>query len=46
MFRGHDGQYIAIVPDRRLVIARFGYTAEGQDSGFEGLVAAAIDAVE
>jgi len=45
MFRGYDGQYIAVQRDRGLVIARFGATAEGDDSGFEALAAATIAAV-
>lgn len=45
MLRGYDGQYIAIAPDHRLVVGRFGATAQGDDSGFEPLLAAVIAAV-
>jgi CubicO group peptidase (beta-lactamase class C family) len=41
---GHDGQYVAIVPSRQLVIVRMGLTPESLGYAAQPLVRAVLDA--
>ena len=43
--RGHDGQFIYIIPSKELVIVRTGFSKEGEFDQ-NGFVAAIVDAVE
>jgi CubicO group peptidase (beta-lactamase class C family) len=41
---GHDGQYVAVIPSRRLVVVRMGLTPEREHYRPEPLVGAVLDA--
>jgi CubicO group peptidase (beta-lactamase class C family) len=41
---GHDGQYVAIIPSRQVVIVRMGLTPESQGYAPQPLVKAVLDA--